>query len=180
LLVLEEAEAARKRGAKVYAQVAGFGAAQSMPAADLGHPNAENQGTNEGLELAIRAALRDAKLKVEDIDAVIPQGCGIPTIDSGEAGALRQVFGDRLDSINIVTVAPFIGDCAAGNGSILAAVGALCLKEQRVPARVETGSLLSSKSSGATPARPAKLRAIVVCSSAQGGQNAAVILKAVA
>ncbi|HYE60930.1 MAG TPA: beta-ketoacyl synthase N-terminal-like domain-containing protein [Phycisphaerales bacterium] len=170
LLVLEEATAATKRGAKVYAEVAGFGAAHSIP-------SDEPQGVNEGLAHAIRNALRDAQLKAEDIDAIIPQGCGIASVDAGEAGALRQVFGEHLNTVELVTLTPALGDCAAGNGSILAAVGALCVKEQRLPARFETGGVLSDNFVGSKAARAARLRAILVCSSAQGGQNAALVLK---
>jgi 3-oxoacyl-(acyl-carrier-protein) synthase len=169
LLVLEEASSAGKRGAKVYAEVAGFGAAQSL---------SDSGGHNEGLELAIRGALRDANLKAEDIDAVIPQGCGIPGVDAGEAGALRSVFGSHLDRMALVTVTPSVGDCAAGNGSILAAVAALCVKEQKLPARGETR--LPGKVQGSQASMAAKLRAVLVCSSAQGGQNAAVVIKSVA
>lgn len=176
LLVLEDATTAQKRGAKVYAEVAGFGAAHSIQSEDP----ASTPATNEGLVLAIHNALRDANLKAEEIDAVVPQACGIASIDSGEAAALRKVFGAHLDNLEVVTVAPFMGDCAAGNGSILAAVGALCVKEQRLPARSETGGGLSDKFIASQPSRPARLRAILVCSSAQGGQNAALVLKSVA
>jgi 3-oxoacyl-[acyl-carrier-protein] synthase II len=168
LLVLEEAASAGRRGAKVYAEVAGFGAAQSV---------SDTSAHNEGLELAIRAALRDAGLKAENIDAVIPQGCGVPEVDAGEAGALRSVFGSRLDSLPLVTVTPSVGDCAAGNGSVLAAVGALCLNEQKLPAGAGQG--LSGGASGSRASSPAKLGAVLVCSSAQGGQNAAIVLKSV-
>jgi 3-oxoacyl-[acyl-carrier-protein] synthase II len=168
LLVLEEASAAKKRGAKVYAEVAGFGAAHSVGSTEDGH--------NEGLELAIRAAMRDARLNPEDIDAVIPQACGVLAEDSAEAGALKRVFGAHLAKISIVPVTPSVGDCAAGHGGVLAAVGALCLKEQRLPARSCSASGFSDKLVGTSASRPERLRAVLVCSSSQGGQNAAVIL----
>jgi 3-oxoacyl-[acyl-carrier-protein] synthase II len=168
LLILEEATTAARRGAKVYAEVAGFGAASS----------ASEDG--RGLELAIRAALRDASMSIDEVDAIVPQGCGIRCVDEPEAAALRQVFGDRLGTLPIVTLAPFIGDCAAGNGSLLAAAGALCLRAQRLPATAELGPGLTGKVRPAEGSREVKLRAIVVCSSAQGGQSAAVVLRAVA
>jgi 3-oxoacyl-[acyl-carrier-protein] synthase II len=171
LLILEEAESARRRGAKVYAQVAGFGAATSTATGD---------GPNEGLVLAMQAALRDANVRAEDIDAVVPQGAGLPTLDQPEAAALRTVFGKRLQFLPLVTVAPYIGDCAAGNGAILAAVGALCLQNQRLPARANGGAYAADLDVGPAPARPAQLRNILVCTSAMGGQNAALVLRKVA
>ena len=169
LLVLEEAAGAGKRGATIYAEVAGFGAACSVD---------DPPDCNVGLELAIRAALRDARLEFGEIDAIIPQSCGVPRIDGPEAGALQRVFGDRLRGLPMVFTAPLIGDCCAGNGSLLAAVAAKCLKEQRLPATPAIGH--PSFAREAAPARDARLRAILVCSSAQGGQSAAVVFKAVA
>jgi 3-oxoacyl-[acyl-carrier-protein] synthase II len=169
LLVLEEAAAAASRGATAYAEVAGFGAATSSN---------DPTDCNEGLELAIRAALRDARLESGEIDAIIPQSCGVPGIDGPEAGALRRVFGERLRDLPMVVTAPFIGDCSAGNGSLLAAVAAKCLKEQRLPATPVIGH--ADLVRNAAPARDARIRAMLVCSSAQGGQSAAIVLKSVA
>ena len=169
LLVVVAAAAAAARGATAYAEVAGFGAATSAN---------DPADCNEGLELAIRAALRDARLESGQIDAIIPQSCGVPGIDTPEAGALRRVFGERLRDLPMVVTAPFIGDCSAGNGSLLAAVAAKCLKEQRLPATPAIGHADLARS--AAPARDAHIRAMLVCSSAQGGQSAAVVLKTVA
>jgi 3-oxoacyl-[acyl-carrier-protein] synthase II len=173
LLILEESESASRRGAKVYAEVAGFGAATSVAPAG-------GDGPNEGLVLAMQAALRDAKINAEDVDAIVPQGCGLPTLDQPEAAALRVIFGNRLPNLPMVTVAPYIGDCAAGNGAILAAVGALCIQNQRLPARAHGGAYAADLNVGPAQARAAQLRNILVCTSAMGGQNAALVLRKVA
>jgi 3-oxoacyl-[acyl-carrier-protein] synthase II len=178
LLVLEEQESAQRRGAKVYARLAGFGAAHSggstiPPYFDDGVPE-------DGLELAIRRALDDAKISPEDVDAIIPQGCGVRALDSHESVALRAVFGERLAKVPVVTLVPFIGDCAAGHGGILAGVAALCLKHQQLPARLHAGRYPSDLDVGPTVARTAPLRNVLVCSSSLGGQNAALVLQYVA
>ncbi len=168
LLILEEAASARARGAKIYAQVAGFGASQSVDA------------SGRGLELAIRAALRDAKITPADIDAVVPQACGVPEVDQAELAALRAIFGDRAGVVPVVRVTPFVGDCSAGSASILASVAAMVIKEQQLPPTASPLMNVSDIKVQSTSNRPAHLRTVLVCTSAQGGQNAAVVLKAVA
>jgi 3-oxoacyl-[acyl-carrier-protein] synthase II len=177
LLILEESESARRRGAKVYAEVAGFGAAHSGPPSIP--PLAVSDGPNEGLSLAIRAALKDANLKVEDVDVIVPQGCGLPSIDQPEAATLREIFGARLANVPIVTLAPYVGDCAAGNGAVLAATAALCIRDQMLPARTHAGCYSADLEVGEAVSRHASVQVVLVCSSALGGQNAALILRKV-
>lgn len=176
LLVLEAEETARARGARVYAEIAGFGSAHS---GDL--PPRPNPGTpvgaNEGLTLAILAALEDANLGSDEIDAIIPQGCGVPGLDHPEAASLREVFGSRLASIPLVTLAPFVGDCAAGNGALLAACAALCLRNQKLPARTHPGGYPADLNVGPAPSRETALSTILVCTSSMGGQCAAMIFR---
>jgi 3-oxoacyl-(acyl-carrier-protein) synthase len=160
--------------------VVGFGAAQSGAPPIPPLPRPMPQASNEGLELAIAAAMKDAGIGPSDIDAIVPQACGIPALDQPEAQALRHVFGERLSELPLVTVAPFIGDCAAGNGGILAAVAAMCLREQRLPARLHAVIPPADLRAGPSLATAARLRSILVCSSSYGGQNAALILSAAA
>lgn len=178
IVILEEETHARERGAKVYALVAGFGAAHSTgeiipPLAAPAH-----DAFNDGLELAVRAALRDAAVGPEEIDAIVPQAAGVPAWDLPEAGTLRRIFGERLARIPIVPLAPFIGDCAAGSG-IAAAVGAMMCRHQRIPARLHAGKPLQGLDAGPAPSAAANLRHVLVCSGSMGGQNAAVVLRRV-
>lgn len=176
ILVLEEEECAAARGAKPYARLAGFGAGQSRV------PNIPSLGrskvSGEGLEVAIGAALRDAKVGPVGIDAIIPQAWGVPSMDEAEADALRAIFGTRLATIPLVTLTPVLGDCTAGNGGIHAAVGAMCIKEQRLPARLQTGSPAGGLDVGPAPSQARVLRNVLVCTSGMGGQNAAIVLQA--
>lgn len=175
IVILEDRESAAKRGARVYAQVAGFGAAHSSPGDMIGD---SGRGIDDGFQFAIENALADAGLSAHDIDAIVPHGLGVPTVDAGEAGALRAVFGSRLEAIPIVTISPNLGDALAGNGGLAAAVASKCLSEQRLPARVHAGSPANGLQAGAAESRPARLRHILVASGAIGGQNAALILRA--
>jgi len=180
VVILERADTARARGATPYAQVAGFGAAQGPPpfgALGLDAYAAEPPG--DGLRLAIEAALADAGLTPDRIDAIVPTGAGVVGADRAEADALRAVFGSRLPSIPLITLRPNLGDCQAGNGGLQVAVAALCLREQRLPARLHAGAPAPGLDAGAAPARDAGLGCVLVCSTSLGGQNAAVVLCAV-
>lgn len=154
LAILESAETAKSRGAKIIARVSGFGAAQS-PATHLGldlgddWPTGDAPTADPGLISAIRRALADSGLEPGDIGAVVPRGSGVPAEDASEKLALEAVFGSDLPELVVWT--PITGDCVAGNGGVQAAIGA---------GLVERG----------------RAEHVLVCSSALGGQNAAVVL----
>lgn len=181
ILVLEELESAARRGARPYAEIVGFGSAHSVP--PLRHPLPRPEDApevDEGTRDAIEAALADAGVTAAEIDAIVPQACGAPSVDKGEAGALRAVFGRRLGEVPIVTVAPNIGGTCAALGAIGVAVGAMCVREQMLPARLHAGSPQDGLDAGAAPARPARLRNVLVVTGSIGGQNAAAVLRAIA
>ncbi|MCW5765307.1 MAG: hypothetical protein KIT68_04965 [Phycisphaeraceae bacterium] len=173
VLILEEMEAARKRNAKVYAQVAGVGSAHS-PFRETGATDAD-----EGFQYAMEAALADAEVKPGEVDAIVTLGSGMAQMDMGEAAAMRAIFGDALAKIPLVTLGPAIGDCMAGAGGVQAAVAAKCVLEQRLPARLHAGTPLEGLDAGAAPSRPANLRTVLVANSSLGGQNAAMVLRRV-
>lgn len=172
ILILESQEHAAARGARVYARISGFGAAQSPhPAVP---PLGRGQLHRSGLELAIRAALRDANAAPEDIDAVVPHGSGTAALDEAEIGALSAVFGARLPQIPLVTLVPMLGDCYAGNGGIAVAIGAASVFQQRLPAHIVGAS--PAGRGEAIGSRAARLDRVLVCTGGMGGQNAAIVL----
>lgn len=175
ILILEEAASAKARGHKPYAELLGFGAAHTT-GAGAGLPILASGKVNDGLTLAIERALQDAGIRADRIDAIVPQACGVATCDFAEAGSLRAIFGERLSSIPIVTLAPMIGECAAGNGGVHLGVAAMCLREQTLPARIHAGRAGLGLDAGSAPTRKAALGHVLVCSGSVGGQNAAVVL----
>lgn len=170
ILIVERLESAKSRGAKCLAEIVGFGAAQSGRIDFRQGPEPD-----DGLRDAIEAALADAGVGPGDIDAIVPHAVGVANLDRAEAGALRQVFGARLDEIEIVTLTPNIGDTIAGQGSIMAAVGAKILETQRLPARLHAGTPAGLRA-GRAESRGAAIRRVLVCCSSLGGQNAALVL----
>jgi len=181
LVVLEEREKAIARGASIYAEVAGFGAAHSPPPAYEEIRTKQNLSNEDqpgdGVRFAVEAALADAGIAPTDIDAIVPTGSGIRDEDSEEAAGLRAVFGDRLAQIPLITVTPFVGQTVAGHGGIQLAVGALAVKHQHLPSRINAGTPANGLHAGADAQRPAKLKYVLVVSTALGGQNAAAVLK---
>lgn len=176
IVVLEEEGTARARGAQAYARISGFGAAHGPPAIP---PLKGKAVSPEGLELAIRSALKDAGATPETIDAVVPQGAGSPALDRAEATAFRSVFGSRAATLPLLVLAPFVGDSAAGSGGMQAAVGALALRRQELPAgairRLDGSVSGDSRVSGGR----GRIGRILVCSTGMGGQSAALVLDAV-
>jgi len=172
ILMLEDFDSALSRGATPYCELIGFGAGHSPM---LGNPDTRS----EGLRAAIENALEDASLTPADIDAIVPHATGVPDLDAEELSAFRAIFGNRLSSIECITFTPNIGETMAGHGSLAAAAAALALRHQQLPARVNAGRPPSDLRAEAAQAHPAKLRHILVCTHALGGQNAALIMKAI-
>ncbi len=179
ILILEAEETARARGAKVYARIAGFGAAHAPPSPFTRDQLARgHRDVDEGLADAITSALHDAGLKPTEIDAAVLLGSGVPAIDHAEAGAIVSVFGPHAANLELVPVGPNLGNCMAGTGALLAAIAAKCVKEQMLPARLNAGTPDARLRAGAAPMRQAKLRHVLVATSALGGQSAAMIVAA--
>jgi len=170
LVILEEAEQARARGAKVYAEIIGFGAGHAPERFDP-------ERRAEGLVRAIENALDDADCEAGQIDAILPHASGDAHMDASEAIALRRVFGERLGEIPLVTLPPAIGEGMAGAGGAAIGVAAMCVRHQTLPARLHAGGCPEDLQAGAASSRDAKIGTMLVCTNALGGQNAALLLR---
>jgi 3-oxoacyl-(acyl-carrier-protein) synthase len=166
-------DTAHARGARVYAEVAGFAATQSFCPDTVG---LEVDEDGQAMGDAIESALEAAHITAADIDAIAPFGSGIPKIDQAEAASLRRLFGSRVASIPLITVIPNVGNCCAGASAIPLAVAAKALAEQTLPARINTTGA-SGLDANAAPSRSASLRHVLVTTCGMGGQCAAIVLK---
>jgi 3-oxoacyl-[acyl-carrier-protein] synthase II len=171
IVVLENLETAKARGAKVYAEVVGFGGGQS----DALYKDGER---DEGFAAAVENAIEDAGVRPEQIGLIVPQGCGVPAMDRAELGALRAVLGEHLARVPMLTVQPNVGNCVAGAGGLQAVAGAMALSQGVLPARLHAGTPVSGVQAGACRAREARVEYALLTSGSLGGQNAAVVLKA--
>ncbi len=174
ILTIEAMESAEARGSKIYAEIVGFGASQSV---DLDLKTLEPSCEGTALSRAIERALSDAVLKPSQIDAIVPMGLGAKAYDAFEQHALETVFGDGLSSIPFVLTKPHVGTCAAASTAIDVAVAALCLSDQKLPARLNGVGIPADLDVGVAEKRDADLRYVLVCGIGFGGQNTAVILE---
>jgi len=174
IVMLEAMDTYQARGGdSAYAQVVGFGAAQSV---NREKRNLEPDTEGRAVVTSVNSALRDAGIGPDEIDLVIGFGCGVPVWDNAEAAGYRQVFGDRLKDVPVVALRALVGNCGAGGGGIDVAIAAKALKEQKVPAIVNRDKPIEGMS-GNAPARDAELGHVLVFNMGLGGQNTALILK---
>ena len=174
ILLLESLENAQSRGARVYAEMIGFGAAQSC---DLRNGRLAPGQDGTSLRYAIERALGDAELEGSDIDTIVPMGIGAADYDRAEASALSAVFGERLCEMPLVTTKPNVGQCASAAGAIDIAAGALCVYHQALPARINGDDSMDSVDAGTVAQRDAVLEHVLICGTGLGGQSTAVVLR---
>jgi beta-ketoacyl-acyl-carrier-protein synthase II len=125
ILVLESEESALARGAKIYAEVTGYGATS-----DGQHIT---QPSLEGPKNAMRLAIEDAGLAIEDIDYINAHATATPWNDSNETLAIKQVFGEHAYQIPVVGIKAAVGHSIAATGA-LELISTVCsIQDNRVP-----------------------------------------------
>jgi len=172
LVVLEALDRAAGRGAKVYAELAGAGAACDPGGIDVTKANAGS------IDLAVRRAMDSAGVGPEDIDLVVAHGTGVPEEDRREAAAWRAALGAAADRVPVVAVTGAVGSLYAGAGGPELAVAAKAIREQVIPrsvnfARPADGCELNVS----TKARAASIRHAVTGAFTVGGQSGACVLR---
>src|SRR5438105_7105616 len=122
IVVLEELEHARRRGATIYAEVLGCGS--TADAHNITAPHPEGSGAARAMELA----LRDARLNPEDIQYVNAHGTSTPLGDEAETIAIKQVFGSHARRLAVSSTKSMIGHTLGASGGIETLVCALSIK----------------------------------------------------
>ncbi len=127
ILVLEDLAHARRRGAHVYAEIAGYGVR-----CEAYHPTApEPEG--KAVAALIEEALRSARVSADAVDHVNAHGTATPQNDQAEARGIRRVFGERARHIPVTSIKSMVGHCLAAAGAIEAATLALSIARGVVP-----------------------------------------------
>ncbi len=171
LLVLEEMEAARGRGAKIYAELVGFAASQDT------YRITEPDPSGRSYARAITGALKDAGLTSDDVSLLIPNGLGIPLHDRAELAGLKTVFGNRMAEVPMSLTKAQTGSLAAGSG-VEAGMAVLGASAGKIPPSVNTIKPVDSNRLNVSPeTRDGKIDVSVSSVFSLGGQNAALVFK---
>ena len=127
VLMLEELESARARGATIYAEVLGYGA--SNDAHHMAQPEPEATGVAE----MMRAALRRAKVEPERVGYINAHGTSTPLGDLAETRAIKAVFGDHAHRLAVSSTKSMMGHCFGAAGAIEAMMCVLAIHERVIP-----------------------------------------------
>lgn len=174
LLILENLERAQSRGAKIYCEVVGFGAACDPKGIDVLRPTAGNLG------LALTNAIKTAGLTPDDIDAIFTYGTGVPGEDLAEAKAWQQALGEKAATVPAVSVTGAIGSLFAGAGGAQLGIAAKAISEQTLPPTVNfTAPAEGCALNLLAEPRKLKIKNILVGAHCVGGQSGACVLQAV-
>ncbi len=171
IVVLEELEHARARGAKIYAEIIGYGL--SGDAYHITAPAPNGQG---GFR-AMRNALRDAKLDVADIDYINAHGTSTPLGDEIELGAVKRLFGPAAYQLSMSSTKSAIGHLLGAAGSVEAIFSILAMNSGVVPPTLNLDNPSEGCDIDLVPlkAKERKVRFVMSNSFGFGGTNACLI-----
>ena len=171
LLILEDMARAEARGARIYAELVGFGAACDPAGIDVTKANAGS------LELAVRRAVTEAGIAPEDIGLVVAHGTGVPDEDACEVEAWVAALGSVARTVPVAAITGAIGSLFAGAGGVELATAAMALHTQTIP---PTANFTAAEGDGLNVSpepRSAELRYVATGAFAVGGQSGACVLK---
>ena len=175
ILVFEEMEAAKARGADIYAEILGFGAS-----ADAGHiTQPDSEGT--GAARAMSNALNDAGINPNDIDYINAHGTSTPLGDKAETIAIKRVFEDHANKVNISSTKSHLGHLLGASGGVELLVSLLALKHQAAPPTINLEKPDPECDLNYTPNTPQEIKIERVMSNSFGfgGHNACIVAGAI-
>lgn len=175
VLVLEEFEHAKKRGANILAEILGYG--MSADGNHMTAPDPEGRGAARAMQVAIR----DSKINPSDIDYVNAHGTSTPLGDKAETFALKTVFGEYARKVAVSSIKSQLGHLLGASGGVEAVACVLALQNQVAPPTINLDNPDEGCDLDYVPheARPMPIRRILKNSFGFGGHNACLVLERV-
>jgi 3-oxoacyl-[acyl-carrier-protein] synthase II len=175
VVVLEEYEHAKARGAKIYAELAGFGLS-----GDAYHMTSPSEG-GEGASRCMNNALRNAGIDTSDVDYVNAHGTSTPQGDIAETNAVKTTFGDKARSVAVSSTKSMTGHLLGAAGGIEAIYTAMAIKHQVAPPTINLNDPDPQCDLDFVPnaAREMKINVALSNSFGFGGTNGTLVLRKV-
>jgi 3-oxoacyl-(acyl-carrier-protein) synthase len=173
ILILETYEHAVARGARIYAEFAGYGA--SCDAYHITSPDPDG----EGLAICFKQAIDDAGLKPEDVDYINVHGTSTPLNDKFETAAIKKVFGEHAKKLAVSSTKSMTGHLLGAAGGVEAAATVLALAEGIIPPTINYRTPDPACDLDVVPneARKADIKVGISDNLGFGGHNAALVFK---
>jgi len=173
VVVIEELEHAKARGAKIYAEIVGYGMS-----GDAYHITTPSLG-GEGAARCMKNALRDAGLNADDVDYINAHGTSTPAGDIGETHAMKAVFGAHAYKVAISSTKSMLGHMLGAAGGIEAVLTALSIKNQIAPPTINLENQDPECDLDYVPntARTMKIAVAISNSFGFGGTNGTLVFK---
>jgi 3-oxoacyl-[acyl-carrier-protein] synthase II len=173
MLILEDLEGAQRRGAKIIAEIIGYGMS-----GDAYHITQPAEGGDGGYRVSM-AAMKDAGITPDQVDYVNAHGTSTPLGDAIETAALKRVFGDRAKKVPISSTKSMTGHLLGGAGGLEAGISILALRDQILPPTInyETPDPACDLDYIPNVARKASVTYALSNSFGFGGTNASLIFK---
>ena len=176
IVVLEDYDHAKARGANIYAEVIGYGLSGDAYHVTAPHPE------GDGAFRSMRMALRKAGLQPAEIDYINAHGTSTPLGDELELGAVRRLFGDALNTVSMSSTKSAIGHLLGGAGAVESIFCILAIRDQIVPPTLN----LDDPSEGCLGvdlvphvAKQRRVKAVLNNSFGFGGTNASLVMRAI-
>lgn len=175
ILALETLESAKKRGAKIYGEIVGYGA--SCDAYHITAPDPESKGAI----LSMQNALENAQIAKENISYINAHGTSTPAGDIAELNAVKKVFGSHAYELNVSSTKSAMGHLLGAAGAVESVICLMAMQNSVVPATLNLENPDESCDLNLTPKVPQerKLEYVMNNSFGFGGTNASLILKKV-
>lgn len=176
VVVLEEYEQAKARGAKIYAEVIGYGMS-----GDAYHITAPSE-TGDGAFRCMRAALKNAGITASDIDYINAHGTSTPMGDEIELGAVERLFGNSQGKVSMSSTKSSVGHLLGAAGAVEAIFSVLALRDQVAPPTLNLTNPSVETAIDLVPlaARKREINTVLSNSFGFGGTNASLVMRKVA